>query len=104
VNLITHQGKIREKLSNKGYYVSQLGLIQENKEDEYVIGDIRYASWLKGVLVGKEEVIITNSNGNWNVKTSRLIEILKEEKIPFRKTRIRKSKLIAQAPLLTNLD
>lgn len=84
MKLILHQGKIREKLSNRGYYISQLGLIQEDKENEYCLGDIRTPSGIRRLIIGKEEVIVSEEIVEGR---TRLIQILQYDKIPFRKAK-----------------
>jgi hypothetical protein len=101
---IKHQGKIREKLSSKGYYISNLGLIKENESSNYALADIRYISGLKKILKGKEEIILSHQNGSGDLRLSRLIRILRKEKIPFRRTKVKKLKINFQVQQLTNPD
>lgn len=82
---IIHKGKIREKLTEKGYYISPLGLIMENCNKNYSLGDIRYSHGLRRIL-GKEEVIVSADSIEGKLK---LIWMLQDEKIPFRKAKLR---------------
>jgi hypothetical protein len=84
-----HSEKIREILSRRGYYISKLGLIQEDKKDEFSLGDIRYTHGIKKLFYGKEEVIVSNEIVENRTK---LIRILIADKIPFTKARIKKTK------------
>jgi hypothetical protein len=87
---LIHIGEIREKLSSRGYYISQLGLITE-KEGDYdkSLGDIRYIHGLRRIF-NKEEVIISSKISK---ERNRLIKILEGENIKFRKTKVRKHKI-----------
>jgi hypothetical protein len=82
VDLVIHLGKIREKLSGRGYYISQLGLIKEKESDEYSPGEIRYT---RGIFYGKEEVIVSEKETE---EKTRLIQILTANKIPYQKAKI----------------
>jgi hypothetical protein len=82
---IKHLGKIREKLSNRGYYISNLGIIKEDDITDYILGDIRHTPPIKRLLIRKEEVVISPQNED--IRLCRLIRILKEEKIHFRKAK-----------------
>jgi hypothetical protein len=82
---IIHTGKIREKITERGYYVSPLGLIMNDCSDNYAMGDIRYSHGLRRIL-GKEEVIISAESIEGKLK---LVWMLQDEKIPFRKTKIK---------------
>ena len=82
---IIHKGKIRTKLSEKGYYVSPLGLIMNDCDDDYTIGDIRYSHGLRRIL-GREEVIIPADGIEGKLK---LTWMLQDERIPYRKAKVR---------------
>jgi len=84
-----HQGKIRNKLVEEGYYVSPLGLILENKGKDYFIGEIRS---VHRMFHKKEIVIISNSgnviNGKYcpkvNMERLELFKTVREKRIPYR--------------------
>jgi hypothetical protein len=85
MDLILHNGKIREKLSYHGYYISQLGLIKKDENSSDVIGDLRYTYGIKRLfLLKKEEVVVSKKRVEGK---SGLIRSLKCEKIPFREAK-----------------
>jgi hypothetical protein len=85
---LIHTGEIREKLSRRGYYISSLGIILNDKDDNYSLGDIRYTCGLRRLL-GKEEVIVSEGTEK---ERNKLIRILEWDKIPFRKTKVQRIK------------
>jgi hypothetical protein len=103
MDLTLHTGKIREYLSSRDYHISPLGIIRENNEDKYSLGDIRFTHGIRKLFVGKEEVIVSKEIGKGK---ARLIQMLKYDNIPFREAKIKriKRRLIAQEMLLADQD
>jgi hypothetical protein len=84
---IRHNGMVRETLSKYGYYTSLFGLIMNDKEDNYSLGDIRFF-YTFGKR--KEGVIVSTKNRYEDYKgTEDIILFLKKERIPFKKTKIK---------------
>ncbi|MEK6913502.1 MAG: hypothetical protein AABW47_02420 [Nanoarchaeota archaeon] len=90
VTKMRHEGKIRDKLTARGYYVTPLGLIMDSKDSEYILGDIKNAPRL--IRKKKELVVIANVgdfiNGKYrryvNQEKVSLLEVLKKERIPHK--------------------
>lgn len=88
VTKIIHQGKIRNRLNEEGYYVSPLGLILENEDKDYFIGEIRN---VRKMFHKKEVVIISNFgnvlNGRYcpkvNMERLNLLNTIRKRKIPY---------------------
>lgn len=68
--------EIKDGLINKGYSIStNYGLILENRDNEYVLADIRFC---------EERVVLPWWNEIETEKVRKLREILLQEHIPFR--------------------
>jgi len=84
---IFHQGEIRNKLTDRGYYVTPLGSILEDKGAEYILGHIKD---FYGLIFKRKLVVIQNVgtviNGNYYPKIRKeklnLLTVLMEERIP----------------------
>jgi hypothetical protein len=96
-----HKGLVRKTLSKYSYYISPFGLIMNDKEDNYSLGDIRYTHGLRKLLIGKEEVILSKEGIEGK---SRLVWLLLEKGIPFREAKVKKIKINAQTPQLAVQD